>query len=218
MIENIGKSGYETLSEYCRDFVHLVKESKKQKGKVVIAEIGVGIGATAVEVIKWLDEKDEYYMFDFSDVLEDINSDIKKLNQQSIIKLFGNSHKTYDTYGWNLAKLVLDMREKNQDGIFDVVYLDGAHTLIHDGLTAVLLKELVKKEGYVIFDDVYWKMSTSPTVSMNSELCDKYTDEQIEACHIELILELFFTKDDNYRQIYFTDNKKPWKATFQRMN
>lgn len=218
MIENIGKSGYETLSEYCRDFVHLVKENKKQKGKVVIAEIGVGIGATAVEVIKYLDERDEYYMFDFSDVLEDINSDIKKLNQQIIIKLFGNSHRTYDTYGWNLAKLVLDMREKNQDGIFDVVYLDGARTLIHDGLTTLLLKELVKKEGYIIFDDVYWKMGTSPTISKDSELQDKYTDEQIEACHIELIIKLIFGKDDAYKQIYFTDNKKPWKATFQRLN
>lgn len=216
MIDKIGKAGYETVSEYCRDFIYLVNEKKKEQGKVVIAEIGLGVGATTVEAIKKLEKEDEYYMFDYVEIVDEIAEDLERFQYQFTVKKYGNSHKIYDTYGWALAKLVLEMREKGKEGIFDVVYLDGAHTLFHDGLAAELLKQLVKEGGYIVFDDVYWSMGSSPTVSKLDKLRNDYTDEQLESSHIDLVLELFFRKDVNFRQIYFSENKKPGKATFRK--
>lgn len=217
MIEKIGKEGDETLSEYCRDFVKLVNEKKKEQERVIIAEIGLGIGTTTVEVIKSLEKDDEYYLFDYTDVVDEITRNIEKFQYQFTVKKYGNSHKVYDSYCWALARLVLEMRENGKEGIFDVVYLDGAHTLFHDGLAAELLKQLVKSGGYIVFDDVYWSMGTSPTVSKSEGLRNNYTDEQIQSCHIDLVLELFFRQDTNFEQIYFSENKKPGKATFRKI-
>lgn len=57
------------------------------------------------------------------------------------IEGIGNTHKVFDSYAWSLNNMVFDMRKKHLDGIFDVVYLDGAHSLIHDGLSSCLVKE-----------------------------------------------------------------------------
>lgn len=207
----------EFKTKYCKDFIHLIRE-KKKTGKIVIAEIGVGDGVTTLEAAQYLNEDDEYYLFDYTYELDVVVAKINELNYQFIAKKYGNSDKTFDSYVWNLAQLVLNMRKNNLKGIFDVVYLDGAHTLLHDGLASQLLKELVKKDGYIIFDDVYWTMGNSRTISRSKGLRDSYTEEQIATCHIDLILELFFRYDPNFKQIYFTANRKPYKATFQRIN
>lgn len=216
MIEQIGASDY--LNEYCRDFIELIKKEKKLKGSITAAEIGIGIGTTAVEALKNLDSEDTYYIFDFQDRVKELIKDVSCSN----VKLvgIGNSGKLYDSYSWNLAKLLLQSRTEYTNGLFDVVYLDGAHSYMHDAMTCCLLKELVKVDGYIVFDDVYWSFANSPTMSKPptiDTLKEQYTEEQINECHIDIILELFMRNDDSFQQIYFSENRKPRKATFHRV-
>ena len=39
----------------------------------------------------------------------------------------------------------------------------------------------------------------------------------IPSSHLDLVLELFFRKDINFEQIYFSDNRRPGKATFRKI-
>lgn len=70
MIEKIGQPG--TNSEPCNDFINLVKSKKEGQGRVCIAEIGVDIGPTAVEILKYLDDEDRYCFITRSLVSENI--------------------------------------------------------------------------------------------------------------------------------------------------
>ena len=104
---------------------------------------------------------DIYMCLDFELTLNHFIDDLKSGNFNVKCKIIplGNSFNTWDSYNYNLSTLIFQMRKDNADGIFDVVYLDGAHTLLHDGLAVCLLKQLIKKGGYLILDDLFWKFS-----------------------------------------------------------
>lgn len=121
--------------------VDLVKKLKAEKEKLVVAEIGIGWGATAVEIVKLLSSKDEYVFFDFENAVKELEDDLNKINKNQVkLRGYGNSEKNMDSYAWNLAKLLSDRENAPQ---FDLVYLDGAHTFMHDGITVCMLKEMI---------------------------------------------------------------------------
>ena len=65
MIEKINTSGYETISKPSENVVSFLEDIlESKKGPVNVAEIGVGIGATSVEIVKRLRNIDSFYFFD----------------------------------------------------------------------------------------------------------------------------------------------------------
>lgn len=174
---------------------------------MTVAEIGIGFGATALQVLKMLDKDDVYYCFsrenDIKAFVEDLKTRDFGIKCQVIP--FGNSNKIFDSYNWNLSNLVLQMREKNLPGIFDAVYLDGAHNLLHDGLAICLLKELIKDGGYLILDDLFWSYAKSPT--MREYGFKNFPKEQAEDRQVFRAQELFLTNDPNWERL--SSSKEP---------
>lgn len=108
MIEKIGKEGFETLSEYSVDVIRVLKDKKKvDKKRICVGEVGIGIGATAVEIVKNLGEQDKYYFFGFEEDVAELNEDLKK-KEYCRCSLYpkGNTHKTFDSYCWSLGKML----------------------------------------------------------------------------------------------------------------
>lgn len=221
MIEKIGTKGYEVISKPCDEVIEILKRLKSKGEPVTVGEVGVGIGATSLAILEYLDENDTFYLFSYEKDVRELVNDLEQINDRkiSIIGL-GNSAKTYDSYSWNLAKLALKMRNENVNGIFDLIFLDGAHTFIHDAPACYCIKQLLKVGGYVIFDDMYWSMSKSPTCNPDKrpQVREMYTDEQIETCHIDMIVSLFMSNDDSFQQIYLSDNKKPLRSIWNRVS
>ncbi len=200
----------------CSEFVDLIKEKKDERRKISIAEIGCGVGATAVEACLLLDENDKYYCFDFNEIINPLVIDLGNIPEiKCEIKPYGNTSKIFDSYNWNLSELIYKMRDDNLDGIFDVVYLDGAHNFEYDGLACCLLKQLTKVGGYIVFDDVKWTFGNSitrnPVERPNIETL--YDDKQIHDCQVQRVLNMFMISDidwckvsvgnvNNYRAIY----------------
>ena len=218
MIEKLNNDKYFTLSRYCSDFINILSNYKGDilKG-ISVAEIGVGIGATAVKIIKRLSKNDSYYFFSYAEDVYDLYEDLKKLDYCRC-KLFpvGNTRKTYDSYVWNLAKILKNNYEKKSNIRFDLVYLDGAHTLFHDGLACVLLKELVKPNGIIVFDDLNWTYFSSPIV--NPSVCPKtaesFTDEQIHEAQIAMVTKLFMDEDKGWQRIEIMSRNR---AAYRKM-
>lgn len=190
-------------------FIDIVsKVLKESKGAVRIAEIGVDRGATTHEVAKLLRPGDVYDLFDRDDCTLFQNLPVLINYSQCQINIYGNTRKMFDSYAWSLAKVSMDAyAEGKRGGLWDAIYLDGAHTFAVDGPATCILKEMVKAGGYLVFDGVKWSLASSPT--MNTPAVKKlYTDEEMDTSHVEMIVDLFMRTDFRFTELTRRNEKR----------
>ncbi|MCI8400770.1 MAG: class I SAM-dependent methyltransferase [Lachnospiraceae bacterium] len=204
------------ISRSCTEILEIIQKKKRENRKIAVAEIGVGCGATAVEVCRHLTHEDTYFCFDFEDVIEDLLYDLNKIPEIKCKRIGkGNTHRVYDSYSWNLCELLFQMRNENMNGIFDVVYLDGAHTFIHDGATCCLLKELLKQDGYIVFDDMFWTCKSSKGVFPYVK--DLYTNQQLEDAQVQRVVNAFMINAKRFQQIFMSTSINSERAVYVKM-
>lgn len=204
------------ISEPCEEFLDAVKHLKSitPPHSITVAEIGIGFGATALQILQMLDKDDVYYCFDFGPTLLSFVSDLqaRDFGIKCQITMAGNSFYDWDSYNWNLSNMIFRMREQNLNGIFDAVYLDGAHTLFHDGLAVCLLKELIKDGGILILDDLFWKVSENEWCRQHWKM-RRLTMEQMEDMQVLRVQELFLSNDPNFEKL---SSPNSWRGVFRK--
>lgn len=215
MLEKINQKGYEAISKPCSEVLALIKEMKRVVGGgICVAEIGIGIGATANAIVKCLDASDNYYMFSYENAVLEVEADLKQTDY-CIANLYaiGNTTKTYDSYCWTLAKLYLEKRHS----FLDLTYLDGAHSFFHDGLACCLLKKMTKVGGIIVFDDINWSHATSPTANpkKNPDITKNYTQEQLTACQVAMVVDIFMKDDMNWELL--EEYSSSHRVTYKRI-
>jgi hypothetical protein len=97
----------------------------------VVAEIGIGIGATSREICKILNNRGELHIYDFEGRATELRDDLYELGYTNV-RAFENSGRHWDSYNWSLARHLKD----GWRNVYDYIYLDGAHTLLHDSATS----------------------------------------------------------------------------------
>lgn len=66
------------LNQPCDEVLQIVRTKKMEKETIIVAEIGCGVGATALATCRMLDTDDIYYCFDFEPRIEDLVDDLRK--------------------------------------------------------------------------------------------------------------------------------------------
>lgn len=191
------------LATPCEEFLYVIKSLKQVSSRnITVAEIGIGYGATALPVLQMLDAGDTYYGFDFEDRIAEFVEDLqaRDFGLKCAVVVAGNSHSPGDSYNRNLSNLILRMRERRETGLFDAVYLDGAHTFLHDGLAVCLLKELLKDGGFLILDDLFRTIAKSPT-ARETAIRDNVPKEQMEDPQVFRVQEIFLSNDPNFEKL-----------------
>jgi len=195
MLEKIGTPGFETLSAadetVCENVERLVADGQ---GHPVVAEIGIGIGATTRELARILDDGGELHLYDFHAKLADVMGDLEGLGYDHVVA-FGNTTKYWDSYNWSLMKQV----QAHDTPIYDYIYLDGAHTFHHDALAFVLCDRLLKPGGHIDFDDYFWSLSRSKWMADTRH--DYLTEEQIDAQQVKVVIETLVRTDPRYEEV-----------------
>jgi hypothetical protein len=160
------------------------------------AEFGIYRADTADKVCQ-LFNKSTLYLFDFNNTIDRAK---KRLSvYQDRIYYFGNTQKYNDSYNWSLMKLI---RETNGGKLFDYCFLDGAHTVAVDALTFFLCDRLLKVGGYMDFDDYGWRLrESSLDPAKVSVTAKQYTDEQIDAYQVAMIVDDIVKRDKRYKEI-----------------
>lgn len=191
------------VTEPCIEFLSVINQVKhlQPPHSITVAEIGIGFGATALPALMILEKGDIYYAFDFQDRLSDFIDDLQARNFGITCKIIveGNSRNEWDSYSWNLSNIIFQMRKQKQAGIFDAVYLDGAHTFFHDGLAVCLLKELIKDGGFLILDDLFWTYSASPTAKEFGAA--RMPTNQMNDMQVLRVQEIFLSNDPNFEKL-----------------
>jgi predicted O-methyltransferase YrrM len=163
-----------------------------------IAEIGIYKGHTSLELAEFLNGEGELHLFDYEDRVADVERKIRAAGYSNV-RTFGSSYKILDSYNWSLGKLL----EGHTAPLYDYVFIDGAHTWAVDALTTFLADRLLKPGGYLDFDDYEWTLGKSPSLKPSSfPLTGKlYTDEQISARQVKMIIDLTVRRNPRYREV-----------------
>jgi predicted O-methyltransferase YrrM len=170
----------------------------RETGARVYMEIGVYLGATAAAVAECLDGQGEVHLLDFEDRVQTVAGRLREAGHANVVA-HANSRRALDSYNWSLMKLLRDGRA----GTFDYVFLDGAHTWAHDALAFLLVDRLLKPGGHVDFDDYTWTLARSPSMNPDAFPVTRqlYSEEQIEAQQVALVVDLLVRSDPRYEEV-----------------
>ncbi|MGE8943336.1 class I SAM-dependent methyltransferase [Leptospira interrogans] len=198
MLQKIGMPGFEAVSHPVPEAIKALEQIMRSNRHPIVAEIGVGIGATTRELLRTMNGSGELHLFDYASTVNSLVTAIDQAELAKGVKIIahGNTPHTFNSYAWKLA---MTLKEAGK-ACFDLAFLDGAHTFVHDAPATCMLKELVKPGGYIVFDDVYWTFARSPTMNptKRSDIAEKYSEEQINTPHIKLIIQTLVLTDPRF--------------------
>jgi predicted O-methyltransferase YrrM len=217
VLEKINDARYRLISQPSAHALDLARRVLDGNHAPLFCEVGIGIGATSIELCRLLAHRGEIWFFDFEDKLAELTTDLRAAGFDNF-RTFGNSRRTYDSYGWTLAMELRRMRERGQQAGIDFAYLDGAHTFFHDAPATVCLKEMVKPGGYLLMDDYDWTIAVSPSMrpTVNPSITRDYTDEQIELSHVEMVCALLFDNDHCFERVDIGYRRQEHRRAYRR--
>jgi predicted O-methyltransferase YrrM len=162
------------------------------------AEIGVYKGYTAARIAEVLAGEGEIHLFDYADRVEPVARQLRARGHRNVVA-HGNSRRLMDSYNWSLMTLVA----ADEAPRFDYVFIDGAHTWAHDALACVLADRLLVPGGLLDFDDYGWTLRRSPSMNPAAfpDVERLYTDEQIDARQVALVVDLLVRRDPRYEEV-----------------
>jgi predicted O-methyltransferase YrrM len=185
--------------EFASAAVDLLLETQgsKARDRVGIAEFGIWRGATSLKFAEFLANQGQLDLFDFEDRVTAVARELKARGFDNV-HAHGSSYKHVDSYNWSLKRVL----ERHTQPIWDFIYLDGAHTWAIDALTFFLADILLKVGGVIVFDDCGWTLRNSSLDPRRiPAIGEQYTDEQIDAQQVRLIIELLVRRNPHYREI-----------------
>lgn len=165
------------------------------------AEIGIYNGDTAIVVARNLEPGATMQLFDFEDRIKYVEARLKAdeaLAEKDInVRLTPNTDLVYDSYNWSLAHCLMEQLT------YDLVFIDGAHSWHHDGMAFLLIDKMLPPGGVIVFDDIEWSVATSTTMNPAAfpEVTAQYTEDQIDAVQVKMIIELLVKPDPRYEEI-----------------
>ena len=140
-------------------------------------------------------------LFDFEDRIKYVEARLKAdeaLAEKDInVRLTPNTDLVYDSYNWSLAHCLMEQLT------YDLVFIDGAHSWHHDGMAFLLIDKMLPPGGVIVFDDIEWSVATSTTMNpaVFPEVTEQYTEDQIDAIQVKMIIELLVKPDPRYEEI-----------------
>lgn len=218
MLEKLSDPRFATISQPSIHALDLARRVLADNPAPLLCEVGVGLGATSIELCKLLDHRGEIWFFDFEEKLAELAADLVAAGFANF-RTFGNSRRTFDSYAWTLAMQLRRRRAAGGQGFIDLAYLDGAHTFFHDAPATVCLKEMLRPGGYLLMDDYDWTIAVSPTMrpSVNPAIVRDYTDEQIELSHVEMVCALLLDEDPAFERIDIGYLRQEHRRAYRRL-
>ncbi|WP_339756941.1 class I SAM-dependent methyltransferase [uncultured Hoeflea sp.] len=211
MLEKLNTPQAITVSRPKQTVVNLASELCAWQEHPVLAEIGVGFGATTLEVAKAFDNRGEIHLFDFVESANELKSDLANLGYCNI-HAHGNTQKYWDSYHWSLAALL----KQGVSERFDIMYIDGAHTYLHDALAFFMCDRLIKVGGVIVFDDWNWKFEQSAYMKRTRH--EYMTPEQESSCQVGYVIDTLVKNHIGYEEIEENVVYKKIQSTTKQLN
>lgn len=213
MLEKIGQPYYEKLSTENKDVIAYLKEIQERKQGLAVAEIGVGIGATSKAMYELLSPEDDLFLADYEEKVQVLQRELEQLPYDGPqITALGNSPKLLDSYAWTFAEALCKGRQ------FDLIFLDGAHNFVFDGLICAMASRMLKKDGYLLVDDVDFTMREliEHNPRKREQIEKMYTTKQQNSAQLTLALRCFIEDAEEFQEMPFSGGRAFQKKGLNR--
>ena len=189
---------------------HIIKYKPKK-----CLELGFAHGTGSTYIAAALDELKEGHLTtvdlvkskNFKPNLEEL---LKKTNLQKYVTI----KREINSYNWFLNKEI----EKNSDQnyncepIYDFIFIDGPKDWTIDGLAFFLSDKLLKKDGWIVFDDYLWAdyldNVTDPDVPNLNYL--NHSEDQNSKPNIKEVFEKLVMQHSDYSNFNVMDDILAW--------
>lgn len=169
----------------------LLYELAAKDGVTEIAELGCGHGTSTAYLAAALEAKGAglVHTFDRDDSRE------RKPNLFTVLQHVGVAARVRPTlssssYTWELMRIVEGRTVGHAtEPLFDLCFVDGAHTWETDGLAFLLVDRLLHPDRWIVFDDVNWTLGSSPTLRDTPRVVALSEDERTTP-HVRKIIDL----------------------------
>lgn len=164
---------FEDVRSVVGDTPHTTPERGRQlydfvleRGLTDVLELGFAHGVATCYVAAALDElgAGTIVSIDNRSALER-NPSATELLKEAGLEGYAQPIFADTSYNWELLRLI---EQRSTDGraqpLFDLCFLDGAHTWETDGFAFFLVDKLLRPGGWLLFDDLDWSYAASPSM------------------------------------------------------
>lgn len=110
-------------------------------------------------------------------------------------------HYEARSYNWRLMRLL----ESDPTPRFDLCFIDGAHSWLEDGFAFFLVDRLLREGGWIIFDDLDWRIATAPDPKSRERSANMDADER-ETAQVRKVYDLLVRTHPDYGQFRTEDS------------
>ncbi|MCD8477774.1 MAG: class I SAM-dependent methyltransferase, partial [Sulfurospirillum sp.] len=208
-VENIvGKVPY--INKSNADFIYnFIIENKIQN----ILELGIAHGTATCYMAAALNEigKGRITAVDLQSVAEHFKpsceEQLKKCNLEKYVEI----HRMKTGYNWFLHNEIKESTTDNKcQEKYDLCIIDGPKNWIIDSSAFFLVDKLLKKGGYIIFDDYSWTYedANNRRESTDGIQHDSLSNEELKIPHIKEIFDLLLKQHPNYSNFKVFNDKE----------
>jgi predicted O-methyltransferase YrrM len=100
------------------------------------------------------------------------------------------------SFTWELMRMMQTQPNRR----FDFCFIDGGHTWDVTGYSFFLVDRLLESGSWILFDDLDWSYSKSPSLR-NSPQAKRLSEEEFTAKQVGLVFDLLVGRHDGYGQL-----------------
>lgn len=182
-------------------------------------ELGFAHGASSCYIAAALDELGSGKL-----TCVDLNSskdrepNIEMLLEKTGLESYVGVHREKNSYTWFLKKEIdANTTEYHCKEIYDLCFIDGPKNWTIDGCAFFLVDKLLKKNGFIIFDDYKWTYQEYSKSVLDGIAIRDMSQDQINSPNIKLIFELLVMQHTNYSN-FVVDEDWAWAQKIQSEN
>ena len=143
---------------------------------------------------------------------KDRDPNLEKLLDITKLTKFVNIFREKQSYNWFLNKEI----EKNTDEnyncrpIYDLIFIDGPKDWTIDGFAFFLSDKLLKKNGWIVFDDYLWSDYEIINQKVPNFKPQEFDKSQIKKPNIKEVFHKLVMQHPSYSNFKITDNVLAW--------
>lgn len=161
-----------------------------------VLELGFAHGTSTAYIAAALDEVGGNLVTTIDRrVARSLRPNIEELLDHLALGKYVNPIFSASTYTWELMRLL----EQSADAtvpLFDLCFVDGAHTWSEDGFAFLLADKLLADDAWIVFDDVNWTLGGSP--SQSSDKLAAMPEDERSTAQVSKVFELLVRQHPAY--------------------